>query len=721
MEEQQIMKKNRFLKLISVLLISAASLVFTSCLDIIVALLAPYGTLESLSAIGLSEAAYLTWANGAISRYTLTLDVSPNVAGFPRELTENERNNKFLVIKGLENETKYTFTLTLRDGEDVISTKTAEATPSTTNVRTLDYNNGVNSIAKLDDDEVVVTLSGVNGKVISYANVNMNKTKTVSASSVRRYVGTTENSISANVVPRNGYDVEENLPEPVIKHFVPPASSDVKVVGAKSRSGDEYNDTFDITDPKIGQTRSIYVDQDSNLSTLDLEEMTLYAIGYEPRGGQNDIACLVWARKSDVTSSSSSGTKISIEVIKDIASKFVTHYQFEEKIFGETCDRLFSDSKNSSSISMTSGPTKDYVNIVLWDIGKDGTSGKCGVVGYFWAKDYYESDVISYSNEGKYFYIDIPFCNYKKIGTDVTYDGNDNTVSDTVISTLFHEYQHMIDFNTKNVKNNLSSVEVWYNEMLSMLCEDLLGDALGLEEGEKVYDGRIPNFNGYYYYSGIAQYLESNSWVSYATAYTFGAFLMRNYGGTKLVREMSRNAYSGIESIVKAVNSVNGTTKKWEDLVEEYIKACAFRASYAKEYDLPTLNKTRTGTDWVEDFSVGNARVDCATNKAATSYTNGNVTGGTLSTSVRGINLWDRDLGNTVSSETYYGPINVRQDADIDLQPTGFIIHPIGKATSDDVTLFFTSPTTTDEKLWIFIQDDYSPTTADSTAAEVIN
>ena len=84
---------------------------------------------------------------------------------------------------------------------------------------------------------------------------------------------------------------------------------------------------------------------------------------------------------------------------------------------------------------------------------------------------------------------------------------------------------------------------------------------------------------------------------------------MRNYGGIRLVREISTNNTQGIESIVAAVNTVNSTNYSWNDIFKEYIKASAFRAGYAKEKDLPTHNKTRTGSTWIEDLIIGNSSV----------------------------------------------------------------------------------------------------------------
>ena len=55
--------------------------------------------------------------------------------------------------------------------------------------------------------------------------------------------------------------------------------------------------------------------------------------------------------------------------------------------------------------------TGTKINIVVYDIGNDyslSENQKCGIVGYFYAKDYFYnySEKGVTSNNGKYFYID---------------------------------------------------------------------------------------------------------------------------------------------------------------------------------------------------------------------------------------------------------------------------------------------------------------------------
>ncbi|MBQ5399653.1 MAG: hypothetical protein IIU15_00260, partial [Treponema sp.] len=238
---------------------------------------------------------------------------------------------------------------------------------------------------------------------------------------------------------------------------------------------------------------------------------------------------------------------------------------------------------------------------------------------------------------------------------------------------------------------------------------------LGLTE--KVQDGRIPNFNGYYYYSGAAQYLDQNSWVSYGTAYAFGAWLARNYGGAPLVQKMSTNAYVGIDSVVNAVNSVNHTNLTWNDLFKEYVQAVGFRETYANAKSLPTLNRVpNAATTNITVTPAAQARILRATNTDASSYESYVNNIGTLTGNITtGINLWAEKYKNVANSTNYYGPILTKIGVNLDLQPTGFIFHPIGNTgTNDSVTLYFTGTSDSNDKVFIFIQDAFSENSADT-------
>ncbi len=317
-----------------------------------------------------------------------------------------------------------------------------------------------------------------------------------------------------------------------------------------------------------GDKKDIYVDNDIEIKNFVQKSATLYATG---------TYCYVWI-VDDYYDKTASGEKVNKTVAEKFRDKFDAMYPYITSVFGTESDELINyDARGNSEnvfLDMDSySDTGKKINIVIYDIGNDyNSSTECGVLGYFYSKDYYysaqnRSDLVGKSNHGKYFYVDSVYAN-KSI--------------DTLISTLAHEFQHMINFNQKNIKNlktairnNLNEYEVPdtnFNEMLSMLCEDMMQDYLGLNDEHSPLN-RIQSFNIYYLYSGIREYLEKNSALSYSTAYAFGSWLVRQYGGAKLINAISTSSYVDNEALYKAVNSVNGTNKTFDDLFEEFLLA----------------------------------------------------------------------------------------------------------------------------------------------------
>ncbi|EIF51545.1 hypothetical protein [Sulfurovum sp. AR] len=88
----------------------------------------------------------------------------------------------------------------------------------------------------------------------------------------------------------------------------------------------------------------------------------------------------------------------------------------------------------------------DEITILLTDIDDDGlpASGEGRVVGFFWAKDNFDNSIFSGSNERVMFYIDsVMFAN-----GELTWS-IDDTWPKEIVSTLAHEFQHMIHYYQK--------------------------------------------------------------------------------------------------------------------------------------------------------------------------------------------------------------------------------------------------------------------------------
>ncbi len=217
----------------------------------------------------------------------------------------------------------------------------------------------------------------------------------------------------------------------------------------------------------------------------------------------------------------------------------------------------------------------DEITILIMDIDKDN-SPDGGVIGYFYSKDNYKKSSFSGSNERVMFYVDAVMFANGEDGWDI-----DDFWPKTVISTLSHEFQHMIHFYQKTILlTNNNDTDIWINEMLSETTEDMVAtkirdigprgvDYLDGSSGEPDnYLGRYPLFNE-------NNTLSLTSWYDrlsdYSKVSAFGTYLVRNYGGAKLLHDIMHNGYTGEQAIVDAVHQTpNGAEKTFANLQSEW-------------------------------------------------------------------------------------------------------------------------------------------------------
>ena len=445
-------------------------------------------------------------------------------------------------------------------------------------------------------------------------------------------------------------------------------------------------DSVNYTDFTKGYRRNFWADTDISSSiSYEQKPFTLRA---------RNSSCLVWVADDCYSAALSSGYKVTTAIAESIADTFAKHCGFEREVFG-TESSMMIDEYNYAKIDMASeSDTGTLVNILLYDIGADySSSNASGVIGYFSSKDYYvrrpsaegNTKPLRYSNEGKFFYIDAPFCNYDSSATGSYKFGGTGGVSQTVISTLFHEFQHMINFGNKVIEGGVSDNPSWHNEMLSMLAEDLMAQQLGLDAKENVAANRIPLFNRAYYNSGLTEYLKDTgkSIYSYSTAYAFGAWIAREYGGPAFIENMSKNAKTGMDSITDAIYATTGKSVSPLVLYKKFIQACVYRNTFAQTYGYPTLYKKTGSRKFADGISAGLGRIDIFSSDYKYQY-------------------YDR------SSDYYTGPCLISYDASGELRPYGFTIHYVGRAISDTVVLEFSQRQAGGEQIMIYVQDSFT-------------
>jgi len=169
------------------------------------------------------------------------------------------------------------------------------------------------------------------------------------------------------------------------------------------------------------------------------------------------------------------------------------------------------------------------ITILFLDINNDN-SNSGGTIGYFTSKDNFLKRTYSSSNERIMFYMDSVMYASE---SGSTWDIDDYWPS-FVISTLTHEFQHMIQFYQKGIKHG-AYASTWFNEMCSMITEDMLADKINVAGPRGVTPsngtagdtgnglGRLPRFNQKNYRSLLAWNNDfPDVLYDYSTAYSFG-------------------------------------------------------------------------------------------------------------------------------------------------------------------------------------------------------
>lgn len=458
--------------------------------------------------------------------------------------------------------------------------------------------------------------------------------------------------------------------------FVPPLDF-LRPSSGRNASGTAAATAVTPLTPVPGTTKKeIWVDLPASALGTPSETVTINSVQYTKRSATLRAAgkyCYIWVVDGYYSTDSGavSGAAVTEEQIKTLMEKFDGMYPLIREIFGKEAEVMV-DGNFIVPIDKVSD-TGSKVNIVVYDINGDyASSQQGGVFGYFWAKDYYTpktatssaTDVIKLSNSGKYFYIDSYFTQNSKWAP-------------SMYSTLAHEFQHMINFGVKtltpayNGNNNPPSSATWYTEMMSMLCEDMMQQYLECNDTASP-KSRLSQFCTYYTSSGITEWNDNAQLASYAVAYTFGAYLARNYGGAELIQKAAQNGSVDKDSITEALKAMGYD----ETFDSAYIKfAQALVLNNADKQDIATLNK------------------DAKTYQFS-GYTY----------PMTAIDLWSY---NTVNNAKVSGPVlySAKKDGQLAVRPYGFTLHQIGYTqNAGSVSLTFSSPVSQTEQIYLLVQ-----------------
>jgi hypothetical protein len=203
-----------------------------------------------------------------------------------------------------------------------------------------------------------------------------------------------------------------------------------------------------------------------------------------------------------------------------------------------------------------------HIHILLYDILGDGVPapGECRVLGYFpvWYTLLNKSPG-PYSGERLMLVLDAPlFASARGDTWEVT-----DPWPSRLLSTLAHEFQHLIHFYQRSVTRGQPLV-AWLNEMASQVAQDLIADKLmangprGVAHDDPTAGSpgiervRLPYFN---LYNDISVTHWSQRIVNYAVVYAFGAYLARTYGAElfQKIVQSERDSDTAIEGALEAL------------------------------------------------------------------------------------------------------------------------------------------------------------------------
>lgn len=425
-------------------------------------------------------------------------------------------------------------------------------------------------VAEAGKTTATVTLEDLEGQNVFLAKVNVSKTNTRETASTGRVTVYTKNG-ERFVPPRarlSGERISRELGRTVSGR-----------AGGITRYDHEEARRFSANPPSISRTaapraissngtaRAVADLNDTNYFWVQDKNGSFLQISATLRAQED--SCNVWVADENYSTVSidKKDNKITTGQAEKVAQKFDGIRDRVTAVLGYE----YGGDPDGSDPGGIDGDTR--IQILVYDISQDYSRKQdSGIFGFFWGKDEFTTTEISSSNEAEIFYIDAHF-------TDLA--------PDYIYSTLVHEYQHMINFNRNQIEPlRPRNPDTWYNEMLSLITEDVFGPELDIEPYIYPRISRFPLFLSDYSFVGLTEWPEGDAVLSsYAFSYAFGAYLMRNYGGVALLKELMDNPYvetAAISWALNTLNTVNGTaflyssTDGFNKVFSEFVQTLIF-------------------------------------------------------------------------------------------------------------------------------------------------
>lgn len=367
--------------------------------------------------------------------------------------------------------------------------------------------------------------------------------------------------------------------------------------------------------------------------------------------------CYIFADKSDTYISDD-------EIYKTLGQKFEKCYPLVTQYIG--------DPKYESYNSNYFVPCNQKIYIFVSDLYRDGNKGN--ILGYFYNRDLYKTSVrgAENSNQCEMFYIDSYYLANKP---------------EQIYSTLVHEFNHMINFKIKSLdymtinytSSFIPTCQTWFTEMLAMTTEDLFTNFLQTPEGQEVYSLRLPYFDIFHNYGHknwsnytVSEYPQiSCTSIMYANSYAFGAYLVRNFGGLNLLKQIAQNEYVNEDAITKALQTCNPSWK-YKDYDEENLR----NIDYA--YALKMFCHVMLNTDEPDEEQMAKTgdKFYFSMNRESQSDSS------EPTLKFNKINLKIPYFDSSTNTSGNYAPVIRGYNSNVNIGPDGFSLHKIGTGLS---------------------------------------
>ncbi|MBT4286940.1 MAG: hypothetical protein HOD92_06335 [Deltaproteobacteria bacterium] len=284
----------------------------------------------------------------------------------------------------------------------------------------------------------------------------------------------------------------------------------------------------------------------------------------------SDISLNIWVADADFTGGSCGADCMTTSMAEAFLDKFL--WDGTSDIYGWVTNMIGGPWGSHSYNNLIPATSKNTIDILFYDIPAiaGGT-----IIGYFHAKDNYLVGSEPTSNQRLIFYMDSVLA--------ATASGGDGWhISDDypalVLSTLSHEFQHMIHFYQKPVlRASGASSQDWLNEMSSLMSEDLMSSKLEVNGPRGVThsdfsagssgngDGRLP---GYIYYNDESAVIW-DAFYSYSVNYALGAYLLRNFGGANFLKHLVQSPFTNTGAIDYALSQM-GYDFNFSDILQRW-------------------------------------------------------------------------------------------------------------------------------------------------------